>query len=410
METPVFQRTSVFIASAIILGITTTASALDFGPLKVGGAMRVNYTQGDYTKDDSGAPQRGGNGGNFGLDVFRLNLDFAHEGWIGKAEYRWYDGYNFLHTGWFGYESDSFGHLEIGLTRTPFGVGAYGPANSYFFDQHYYVGLADAMKLGATYTRSFDRLTVDLGYYPIDMINGKGASDESARYTFAVVDEDVGGIPGSYEQRHQFNIRANYAIEEIGTTVGASAMWSKLDAQDDRAENSDAYAASLHSLSQWGPFGLKLQLTHYDYDADYNPGADGIRPPNDLINMGAYDFAWPVASSGTIPSIAVSYTLKPELNWIDSITFYNDYSIIVKSGDLDGVDFNNSALNITGMAIAYGNWYIYIDYAISSGNTFIGNEGDVYGDTYAESSVGDFGANRNNHWNSRFNINFGYYF
>ena len=66
METPVFQRTSVFIASAIILGITTTASALEFGPLKVGGAMRANYTQGDYTKDDSGAPQRGGNGGNFG--------------------------------------------------------------------------------------------------------------------------------------------------------------------------------------------------------------------------------------------------------------------------------------------------------------------------------------------------------
>jgi len=205
-------------------------------------------------------------------------------------------------------------------------------------------------------------------------------------------------------------LRAIYDIEEINTAVGASAMWSMLDAQDDRAEDSDAYAASLHVKTQWGAFGLMLQLTHYDYDVDYNPGMDGIRPSNDLVNMGAFDFAWPVASSGTIPSIAVSYTVKPNLEWIDSITFYNDYSIIIKDGSLDGVDFNDSAMNVTGMAIAHGNWYIYVDYAISDGNYFVGNEGDVYGATYAESSVGDFGANGNNHWNGRFNINFGYYF
>ena len=33
----------------------------------------------------------------------------------------------------------------------------------------------------------------------------------------------------------------------------------------------------------------------------------------------------------------------------------------------------------------------------------VGNEGDVCGDTYAESSVGDFGANQNSDWNGRFN-------
>ena len=83
---------------------------------------------------------------------------------------------------------------------------------------------------------------------------------------------------------------------------------------------------------------------------------------------------------------------------------------IIKNGELDGVDFNDSTLNVTGMAIAHGNWYIYIDYAISDGNAFVGNKGDIYGTTYAESSVGDVGANDNNRWNHRFNINFGYYF
>lgn len=67
-------------------------------PLR-GGAIRANYIHGDYAKENSGAPQRGGNGGNFVLDTFRINLDLAKDGWIGKGEYRGYNGYNFLHTG-----------------------------------------------------------------------------------------------------------------------------------------------------------------------------------------------------------------------------------------------------------------------------------------------------------------------
>jgi hypothetical protein len=62
------------------------------------------------------------------------------------------------------------------------------------------------------------------------------------------------------------------------------------------------------------------------------------------------------------------------------------------------------------MSIARGGWFIYVDYALSNGNLFVGNRDDVFGDTVADSSVGDLGANRNDRWNSRFNINFGYYF
>ena len=92
----------------------------------------------------------------------------------------------------------------------------------------------------------------------------------------------------------------------------------------------------------------------------------------------------------------------------DSITFYNDYSVIIKDGELaDGTEFNDSAMNVTGMAIARGGWYIYVDYADSNGNYFVGNEGDDYSTI---SGVGDFGVNGNDEWNGRFNINFGYYF
>lgn len=394
-----------------MLGVTLSASAIEIGPLNIGGAIRANYILGDYVKDDSGAPQRGGNGGNFKLDTFRINLDFEYEGWIAEGEYRFYDGYNFLATGWVGYESDEFGHLEIGVTRTPFGVGPFGPANGFFFDQHYYVGLADMKKIGATYTRSFDRFTLDVGYYPIDVWNGNGSSSESSRYSFAVVPEDVAEFPGAYKQRHQFNIRTTYDLEEINTIFGASVQWSTLDASSDEAHDSNAYAASIHSLSSYNDIVLMLQLSRFEYNANYKTGADGVRPSNKLINMGSYDFAWPAATSGWIPSVSLAYTVRPkQIDWIDSVTFYNDTSVILKDGDLEGVNFNNSTLNTTGMAIARGNWYIYVEYVISDGNYFVGDKKDVYADTYAESSVGDFGANRNNHWASRFNINFGYYF
>lgn len=384
------------------------------GPLSLGGAMRVNYIQGDYAKDDSGAPQRGGNGGDFVLDTFRLNLDLAQDEWLGKAEYRWYNGYNFLHTGWLGYEDEALGRIEVGVNRTPFGVGPYGPANNWFFDQHYYIGLADAMKVGVKGSKKFDQWTVDLAYYVMDTPNGNGTSSESVRYSYAVVPEDVGDVPGVYELEQQVNARAVYHLESIATDLGVSAQWARLDAKDARASDADAYAFSVHSKSTWRDFALMLQVSSYTYDVKYRTDEPGTVPYKDLIVMGAYDFAWPVATEGLIPSIALSYTIQPSSPWIDSITFYNDYSMLLKEGAIDGEDFNDTTMNITGMAIAKDAWYIYVDYALSNGNYFIGDRDDDYsfGETgsYANASVGDFGANRNDRWNGRFNINFGYYF
>ena len=53
------------------------------GTLKVGGAMRANYAVGDYG-DDTGGPSRAwDDGGNFTLDTFRVNLDYANDNGVG---------------------------------------------------------------------------------------------------------------------------------------------------------------------------------------------------------------------------------------------------------------------------------------------------------------------------------------
>jgi len=397
------------LTALFILGVHHTASAVELGNLSVGGAIRANYVNGDYTPSGSDAAQRGDNGGNFELDVFRINLDYLEGPVSAKAEYRWYNGYNMLHTGWVGYELDENSGVQVGLNRVPFGVGAYGPANSWFFDQHYYVGLSDDMDYGIKYSWAKDNLAVDVAYYLMAENSFVGASEESARYSYDIVDN---GSPYShYEEENQVNLRAIYTIEneDYSNELGVSLQWGQLSADGDFAEDTDAYAASVHSKASMGPWTLMLQATQYDYAPDYTSSAtdaNGLPLSDSLVTMGAYDFAYPVASKGVIPAVALSYTVKPEIEWIDSITFYNDYSVIMKDDD----SFNDSALNVTGMAIANGGWYIYVDYAYSNGNYFVGDEGDVYGDTYAESSVGDFGANGNDDWNGRFNINFGYYF
>ncbi len=400
-------------AGILATGAIASLQAVEFGNLNIGGAIRANYVNGDYSSDGSDAAQRGDNGGNFELDTFRINLDYADGPFIGKAEYRWYNGYNMLHTGWLGYNLDENRQVQVGLNRVPFGVGAYGPANSWFFDQHYYVGLSDDMDYGIKYTWSQDNLAVDLAYYLQAEHSFVGATEESARYSYDIIDN---GDPYShYEESHQVNARFIYTIESdrYANDLGVSLQYGRLDADEAFAEDADAFAVSAHSKATLDAWTLMLQLSYYDYGTDYKESAtDGAGNPlsDDLVTMGAYDFAWPVASKGTIPAIALSYTLEPEVEWIDSLTFYNDYSVILKDGsDMNG-DFNDSALNATGVAIANGGWYIYVEYAYSNGNFFIGDEGDAYGDTYAESSVGDFGANRNDDWNGRFNINFGYYF
>jgi len=51
---------------------------------------------------------------------------------------------------------------------------------------------------------------------------------------------------------------------------------------------------------------------------------------------------------------------------------------------------------------------IYSDLVFSDGSLFVGNEGDDYSNLF--DGVGDWGANGNDTWNCRFNLNIGYYF
>lgn len=361
-----------------------------FGPLRVGGAMRANYAIGDYPEMD-GASRAFEDGGNFNLDTFRINLDYADGPYIGKLEYRWYNGYNFLHTGWLGYQFDEKRQLQLGVNRVPFGPGPYGVSQSWFFDQHYYLGLADDMDLGAKYHHETGNWKWDLAYYVSDEGNYIGSSHDSARYSYDVVNESDQG----YEERNQFNLRGIYQFSgsEVKTDLGVSLQYGELKSRGSQ-DDGDRYAASVHMVNKWGQFTLASQITYYRFDVD----SDQPLGTDKLVQMGAYDFPSTAAAEAWIPAVSLSYYLETnQIAWLDYVIPYVEYSSVVKQES----HFNDSELATLGAAWGKDNWYIYTDLSASNGNEFIGGDA-AFGDR--------LGANQDDDWQTRFNINFGYYF
>ena len=376
-------------------------------PVKIGGALGINYAYGNYASGH----RRNEDLGDVDLDIFRLNADLDSDGWIGRVEYRWYDTYSMMHTAWLGYESDRYGTIKAGIVRVPFGPGPYGVSTSWFFDQHFYIGLSDDMDLGIRWTKSYGNLEVDLAYYLQDEGEWDGESRDSSRYAYDLVtwDEHVnaegdityGAGENGFEEDGQLNLRMIYSTENFGD-LGASFQYGWLKGKNVDDSGADHFAVSAHAENSFGDFTLLSQLSYYEFDiTDDTPWGTG-----DLIPMGAYDFAWLVASEGWIPAVSLRYhgIDTSDIPWIDSVMPYIEWSTILKEES----DFNDSNLWSLGALLYWGNLYIYSEVGISDGNNFVGGKGDDYSNIY--DGVGDVGANGNDRWNKRFNINARYYF
>ena len=381
-------------------------------PIKIGGAMRVNYVYGTYGDEDN-PHRRGQKIGDVDLEIFRLNSDLDYHNIISRIEYRWYDNYSFIHTAWLGYNLGDIGTLKAGIVRVPFGPTPYGVSTSWFFDQHFYVGLADDPDVGVRWDTTFDKLQLSVGYYPMSEPQTDGSSLQSSLYGYDVVkwkekadkkgNVEWGAEENGFEEQHQFNLRAIYALPDIAD-LGVSLQYGLLKGTNVGEDDSGThYAFSGHMKNSFADFTLLAQFTYYAHNiTDDTPWGTG-----DLIPMGAYDFAWPVASEGLIPAVSLRYggIDTSSISWIDSVTPYVEFSTILKTVE----DYNPSNLVMIGASwTVFGALYVYSDMAISNGNFFVGNEGDDYNNIYT--GVNHVGANGNDVWHWRLNFNFGYYF
>lgn len=381
-----------------VLEASSKYESIKYGDFSIGGAVRVNYIN-DSTEQDTSNNSKGDQG-VFDLDMIRLDIDYNNDSFLGKFQYRWYPGYlagqngtnySFIHTAWLGYAIDDVSQVQVGINRVPFGPGAWGISQSWYFDQHYYVGLCDDMDLGVKYKSSYENINYDLAFYPKSESRGTGEGGESARYAYDVVDD--------FHEKNQINGRMIYTAEigEDKHDFGLSLLYSDLESQLSGVDDGSRYAVSAHMINRFGDFTLATQLTRYEMSVD----KDNDKEDDPLITMGGFNYGEGVASKAWLPGFSLSYKADtPDISWLDYALPYIEYSNIIK--DEDG--YNDSYMWMIGAALARGNWYTYVDFALANGNYFVGPY------TSSDGGVNNFGVNDGDEMERRLNINFGYYF
>ncbi|WP_026915335.1 hypothetical protein [Gramella portivictoriae] len=349
--------------------------------LKIGGALRFNYNLSSWKE---GQKDRGG---DFGYDMFRVNVNGAYQGIYLNAEYRLYSrsfGGGFLKQGWLGYHFNDQEEIQVGLTQVPFGIQQYNSHN-WFFNLTYYFGLEDDHDMGVKYVHIDDKFEYNLAFFKnAEELRFGGTSEVSPdRYSYDVV--------GRNKEVNQFNGKLIYKFgDSIKNRLGTSIQYGGLYNLDTEKTGTH-YGLALHYEMFYKNWNLKLQAMNIDHDPENLPGES-----REIIKMGAYGFPYEVASDFNIYTIAVSKSIPVALGPVSNIQFYNDFGYQDKKVG----SFEDSFMNVTGMLLTAGQVYTYVDYAAGYNQSWLGGN-----------FVDDFSTgNPDAKWEARFNINIGYYF
>jgi hypothetical protein len=83
--------------------------------------------------------------------------------------------------------------------------------------------------------------------------------------------------------------------------------------------------------------------------------------------MAAYGGSYLVAEGNTY-TLGVQYTVPVKWGPVSSLQFYNDYGYLEKLNS----DFNDTAMNVTGVLVSAGSVYTYFDIAAGKDQPWLG--------------------------------------
>ncbi|WP_156966311.1 porin family protein [Algiphilus aromaticivorans] len=362
------KEIGAFALAAAVMAPVASVQAEEEDGIHVGGAVRFQYSFEDYT------PQNRNRGGDLDLDTFRINLDGTLGDVILSAEWRYYQYMQVIHHAWVGYDFSDAWQGRVGIQQVPFGVRPYNSHN-FFFSSAYYVGLEDDYDFGVVADGDLGAIGLQIGFFKNDEQGGLDGfvDNRTDRYSYDVISDGTNPIA----EKNTASLRAT--VDAAGTEFGLSGLYGGLEGSSGSAGDYMAYAA--HMNGNYGPVNVMLQIADYEYDLDNG---------NEALGVGAYSFADSIASEATIYTANLAYNIETQIGPITAIQLYNDYSLITdKSADL-----RDTQMNVTGFSVVAGGIFAYFDFIMARnqpfiGGTMVGNETD---------------------WNSRFNINVGYYF
>lgn len=361
--------------------------------LAIGGAVRFNLLFEDF--DETNRQKTG----EFTFDTFRVNADGTYGDLFFSAEYRFYTGYRFLHSGYAGYNISDNLNAQLGVHQVPFGIQPYF-SNSWFFNLSYYAGFEDDYDAGLKVEYTPGNWTLVGAYYMNAEQTSFSGGTSFARYSFDVVPattDDLGyaGLEANRDNQEidQFNAKVGYTLNhgaEHSTRLVLSGQTGTLynRVTTDTERN---WAGSVDLNGQYGRFNVKLGVMQYAYTP---PNVEG--DAKDFIVMAAYNAPYKVASEARFYSAGIAYDLPVDLGPISSFRFYNDLSYHDKAPDayVDGTS------NITGVLTTAGPLFVYTDFLVTKNHPF----------SIPAANFGTALAEGTDAWNVGFNLNIGLYF
>lgn len=346
----------------------------------IGGALRFNYNYSDWNKGHRGR------GGDFGYDVFMLHPSASYKGFLLEADARFYStafGGFMLKYGWIGYQFSEKDHLEVGLTKVPFGIQP-ASANNFFFQISYYVGLEDDSDMGIKYVHSDDKWEYAAAFFKNadELLFGAKNETSDDRYGYDVA--------GRNKEINQWNAQVIYKFgNNFKQKFGVSGLFGQLYNLDTRRSGTH-FAFAVHYVVDWKNWNLKAEVATY---AKHPRNAAG--EVRDLVSMTAYGAPYLVAAKANIYTLSFSHNFPIKSKWLQNILMYHDTGILQKWNK----NFKNSSQNVTGMMMTMGPVATYVDYAMGKHHAWLGPDWNAFGT-----------GTENSSWHSRFNINIGYYF
>ncbi|EPX63773.1 hypothetical protein D187_006182 [Cystobacter fuscus DSM 2262] len=363
----------------------------DVPSFEMGGVVRFNYSYKSWL-----APEHPNNRvGPIIFDILALRPRAQYKNLSLKADFHFHSSYAYLRYGYLAYKASDSLEIQAGLSQAPFGILPV-PANNWFDNLAFYIGLEDDSDLGAKAQFKAGALDVQLAFYKSDEGNFFGRSIDSARYGFDLVrtnDTEVSGV-GERTDREtdQGNVRLAYTFqhaESFQTEIGLSGMAGGIYNAQTKGMGW-RWAAAAHVHGQYGPLGLQFQALSYAFNPAGPPEQD-----RRYVVMGAFESAYKVASRAHMFIANISYTWLPSRGLISSVVVYNDYALMPKLEH----GFVASQQNVTGCHVAAGPVHAFLELISGRNHPFLGGDSSALAEGREDAA-----------WGFRPNLSLGYVF
>jgi len=350
-----------------------------FGPdIAFGGALRLNYAWRDFDE------QNKDRFGDFELELFRINADGEIGDVILSAEWRRYNDFQAIHHGWVGYDFTDKLQGQLGISQVPFGLLPFA-SHSFWFGGTYYLGFEDDYDTGIKFVhKPSEDWTFHYAFYK----NPEYANDDRfGRYSFDLV---TAGDQQNAEI-NQLNLRGEYSLRlsqtdtlDLGVSLEGGQIYNRLT-----TDKGERFAIAAHANAELGQWNLQLQALRYEFNPE-NP--DGVSDA--FVQTGAFEFPFLMAARGEVISANIARSFGLSLGPVTGATCYNDFTFINPSVD----DSADSIQNVTGCSLIAGGVFAYFDWITGKNMWFAGGDGIGLNATTA------------GQWQSRLNVNIGFYF